>query len=71
MSHRFRPAPEHRRTDDYVTCACCGKRGYLTKADARRTARLLYPGQRLRPYRCGEWWHVTSQSAGRVAMWRD
>lgn len=69
--HKTWAVPESRPTGDFVTCPACGKRAYRTKADARRNGRQLYPGVRLRAYRCGWWWHVTSQSAVKAAVWRE
>lgn len=44
--------------NDYGTCAC-GKVKYPSRAVAKSVARRVYPhDNRLRPYRCGEWWHL-------------
>lgn len=39
-------------------CRRCGKRRYPTRRDARRAARLAHPGEHLRAYRCGGYWHI-------------
>jgi hypothetical protein len=39
-------------------CPLCGKRRYRSRRAARRAARLLYPGDRLRAYRCCGYWHI-------------
>lgn len=39
-------------------CAGCGKRRYTSRVIARRAARSLYPGARMRAYQCGQWWHI-------------
>jgi hypothetical protein len=64
-------------TDDrprqaFLTCPC-GKRAYTSRAVARRAARIVYPGRKMRAYECraAPWWHLTSQDARRVAWWRD
>lgn len=54
-----------------ATCETCGKRAYATKATAKRSARVLYPEQRMRVYPCGPWWHLTSQDAARTEQMRD
>lgn len=43
----------------------CGKRQYPRRRDARRAARVLHPGHHMRPYRCGQHWHI-----GHIALWR-
>lgn len=48
-----------------TTCPTCGKWCYATRRDARRAARALHPNAALRPYRCGDTWHV-----GNTAPWR-
>lgn len=54
-----------------ATCPDCGKRAYASKASAKNGARSLYPGQRMRVYKCGPWWHLTSQDAARTAEEKD
>jgi hypothetical protein len=63
---------DSRQREAFLTCPC-GKRAYTSRAVARRAARILYPGVRMRTYECrsGPWWHLTSQNARRVAWWRD
>lgn len=44
-------------------CSACGKRGYYSKADAKRARTQIHAGDsRLRPYRCdaadSEIWHL-------------
>lgn len=39
-------------------CPTCGKRRYLTRKQARQFARKLHPGERLSPYKCGDYWHL-------------
>jgi hypothetical protein len=41
-------------------CPQCGKNRYPSRAAARKAARILSPGRRLRVYQCGEYWHLTS-----------
>lgn len=45
-----------------ATCPVCGKIAYLSRADARRAAKQLDAvGRRegrIRPYRCGDSWHL-------------
>lgn len=47
------------------TCDACGKRCYGSRKEARRLGRALYPGESLRAYQCGEFWHI-----GHTAPWR-
>jgi hypothetical protein len=41
-------------------CAECGKNRYLSRAAARKAARMVSPGRRLRACQCTGYWHVTS-----------
>ncbi|GAA2278298.1 hypothetical protein GCM10010402_38650 [Actinomadura luteofluorescens] len=41
-------------------CGRCGRARYATRRDARHAARIGAPGVRLRAYRCGDAWHLTS-----------
>jgi hypothetical protein len=41
-------------------CGRCGRARYATRTDARRAARIAAPGNRLRAYRCGTSWHLTT-----------
>ena len=40
------------------TCDVCGKQRYRSRAMAKKTAKQLFPGQHMNPYRCGEDWHI-------------
>lgn len=51
------------------TCAGCGKRCYATRADAKRAGRQI--GGHARAYRCGDWWHLTSQDTETVTRYRE
>lgn len=39
------------------TCSC-GKQAYEKRRDAKRAARHLYPGQRMKVYRHDSKWHI-------------
>lgn len=39
-------------------CPECGKVRYLYRNHAKRVARLLYPGDHLSAYQCGDYWHL-------------
>jgi predicted RNA-binding Zn-ribbon protein involved in translation (DUF1610 family) len=39
-------------------CPTCGKRRYLTRKEARQASRRWHRGDRLSPYRCGQFWHL-------------
>lgn len=41
-------------------CGRCGRARYATRRTARHAARISAPGARLRAYRCGDAWHLTS-----------
>ncbi|HUY50826.1 MAG TPA: hypothetical protein VMV92_34820 [Streptosporangiaceae bacterium] len=42
-------------------CPECGKCRYPRRADARKAARIVSPGRRLRVYPCGDYWHLVSR----------
>ena len=44
-------------------CAACGKKCYPARDLAKAVARVLYPGRKMRAYKCGGEFHVTSQDA--------
>lgn len=72
--NRFRPRIARRShatvQQAIATCPECDKRAYTSKATAKNTARLLYPGVKMRVYKCGPWWHLTSQDAARTEWMR-
>jgi hypothetical protein len=41
-------------------CGRCGRARYATRRRARQAVRIAAPGVRLRAYRCGDAWHLTS-----------
>ncbi len=50
---------QQRSDQHWVTCLACGKRGYVTKQDAKRALRQLRDG--MNAYRCrvgGIGWHL-------------
>lgn len=61
---------DEREPDTWSRCPDCGKIRYFTRKLARRAARRI-PGPRLRAYRCGSFWHLTSISARRIAWYRS
>jgi ribosomal protein L37E len=58
-----------------ATCPACGKRAFTSKQTAKMAARSLFPGKRMRFYKCPDpdimWWHMTSQNARRTAVMRE
>ena len=60
-----------RVSGNYVKCFTCGKVAYPSKAIAKRCARLLYQGQHMRAYKCGQWWHLTSQDTDTTTQYRE
>jgi hypothetical protein len=68
---RYAVAPDLRPAQMAIlTCPVCGKKCYRSKGEARRAARQIY-GQAYRVYRCGELWHMTSQSAAAAERHRE
>lgn len=52
------------------TCPGCGKVRHLSRPAAKRSAKMQ--GRRMRAYRCGDFWHLTSyQPHGRAAWYRE
>jgi hypothetical protein len=52
-------------------CPVCGKVRYLSRREAREAAARAHPGQRMRAYRCGGYWHLTSVTGEAAAWWRE
>ena len=55
-------------------CPDCGKVCYLSRKDARRAATQVTGrrhGSKLRVYRCGRYWHLTSQPTATLTAYRD
>lgn len=52
-------------------CEVCGKFRYRTKKGAKQAAAQIFPGQLMRVYDCGPWWHITSQPTEVVTRHRD
>jgi len=50
-------------------CPDCGKLRYATRSEARKAARQQ--GGHLHPYRCGDYWHLTSYSHLQRAAYRE
>jgi hypothetical protein len=63
----------HKRVmEDRGTSACpdCGKIRYMTRKGARR-AGTRHTGSAVHVYRCGDFFHFTTESAGQTAVRRD
>lgn len=54
-------------------CPDCGKVRYVSRRAARKAASQLpqSQGRRMRAYKCGEFWHLTSQGTAKVTYFRD
>lgn len=39
-------------------CPDCGKTRYATRRRARRAAKVFHPGNAMRAYQCGDFWHI-------------
>ncbi len=56
------------------SCPDCGKQRYISKAAAKTIARQMEArhGDRLqRPYKCGDYWHLTSASRATMIRYRE
>ncbi|WP_157431013.1 hypothetical protein [Actinomadura macra] len=62
--HRIRPAEgkalEVLALLQIGLCGRCGRARYATRRHARHAARIAAPGTRLRAYRCGDSFHLTT-----------
>lgn len=38
-------------------CPRCGKHRYLSRSDAKKACKALYPGDPMSTYQCGQYWH--------------
>ena len=58
---------------DFVkTCPGCGKLAYSSRDQAKRAAKAhKNQGRKLRPYRCGDLFHLTSMPAAAVGYYRE
>ncbi len=54
-----------------VICPDCGKVGFPDRQSAKQAARQLYPDTLMRVYRCGQWYHMTSQDTETVTRYRQ
>lgn len=61
MTPQF-PAQDAART----TCPDDGKFCYPSRHAAERTAARIHPGETMRAYQCGDWWHLTSMDADAI-----
>lgn len=52
-------------------CPGCGKHRFSSRAQAKRAARAM-PGRyaKLRAYRCGDYWHLTSAGTSTTEWYR-
>lgn len=55
----------------FLTCPDCGKQCFKTRHLAKVSAERIFPGQTMRFYECGDFWHFTSVTAGRMAYYRE
>lgn len=72
-----RKGERYRKVDKLVaersagTCPDCGKQRYLDRDAARAYGRREFPDSIIRAYRCGRYWHFTTQPTGRWTRHRD
>jgi hypothetical protein len=57
-------------------CLTCGKQCYLTREEAKHSARVNHPGQAMHVYECAEpsgkvWWHLSSIPADKLTELRE
>lgn len=58
----------HTWMSDGLTCPTCGKITYRSRAEAKAAAKRFHTGdRRLRPYACGDGWHIGHLSDSVVA----
>ena len=60
----------------HKACGGCGKQCYLTREEAKRSARVNHPGIAMHAYPCEEpsgktWWHLSSIPADKLKELRD
>lgn len=46
------------KMSDVGQCLECGKVSYVTRKRAKEVAKVLFPGNHLSPYKCGNYWHI-------------
>ncbi|RCG19078.1 hypothetical protein DQ384_38010 [Sphaerisporangium album] len=46
-------------------CTTCGKQIYASRARAKKAAKTFHPDGKLRPYKCGTFWHIGHLSRNR------
>jgi hypothetical protein len=67
-----RTSHRNRQVKEFIpACPACGKWAYPTRRHARQAAARKFPGELIRAYQCGPWWHITSQLTKVVTYWRD
>lgn len=60
----------------YKRCETCGKQCYVSRNEARRSAKVNHPGQVMHLYECTEpsgrkWWHLSSIPADKLKTLKD
>ncbi len=61
----------------YTLCGTCDKQCYLTREEARRSAKVNHPGLTMHAYRCEEeesgrtYWHLSSIPAGKLTRLKN
>ncbi len=57
------------------SCPACGKVAYLSRRDAKVSAKQKHQGNRVRVYPCryasAEYWHITTMGAYATAAYKD
>lgn len=49
---------------DAGRCSDCGKTRWGSRADAKKFAKRHHPGDRIRAYQCGDFWHLGHTRGG-------
>lgn len=57
-SHKYIPPKSMPGGHKWWTCHECGKRAYPDREAAKRAIKTHIEKRGLRPYRCGEMWHI-------------
>jgi len=58
MKTRLRGFNGHPTTLTVGSCPTCGKAGYVSRREAKRAARGMFPGTHHKAVKCGQWWHI-------------
>lgn len=61
MGYHATKGPSRIAAQHVALCPRCGKRCFSDRNMARRAGRSSFPGTHIKAYRCGKWFHFTSE----------